>query len=210
MEHFDVTIIGAGVGSLCLAALLARAGRKVRVLERAQSEGGKAAVRTEGGFVYDEGPSILVLRKVYEDLFRRLDMPMDAHLIFDDLDPAFRIQGIDGTGFHIYRDFERTLASVRDGLGASAQAELRSFVEGLDAFARVIGLSYANRSFSRWLDFADPRLVASGLFVSPFAKYTAFVDARIKNPLLREFLYGFPGYAGFHPTEAPASLVLLP
>ena len=90
MPHFDVTIIGAGVGSLCLAALLARAGRKVRVLERAQREGGKAAVRTEGGFVYDEGPSILVLRKVYEDLFRRLDMPMDAHLIFDDLDPASR------------------------------------------------------------------------------------------------------------------------
>jgi phytoene desaturase len=206
----DVTFVGAGVGSLAAAALLARAGLRVRVLERAPREGGKAAVREEAGFVYDEGPSILVLRKVYEDLFRRLGMPMHESLVLEDLETAFHVRGVDGRGFHIHRNFEATLASVREGLGSEAQRELRSFVEELDPFARVIGLSYADRAFSGWLDFASPRLVASGLFVSPFAKYKAFIEARVKNALLREFLLGFPGYAGFHPAEAPASLVLLP
>lgn len=209
-EGFDVTFVGAGVGALASAALLARQGLRVRVLERGKQAGGKAVVREEGGFVYDEGPSILVLKKVYEDLFHRLGLPMHEHLVLDDLATAFHVRGIDGRGFHIHRDFEATVASVREGLGERAAKELKQFVEELDAFARVIGLSYADRIFSGWLDFAAPRLVASGLFVSPFAKYKAFVEARIQNPLLREFLFGFPGYAGFHPAEAPASLVLLP
>jgi phytoene desaturase len=209
-NEFDVTFVGAGVGALAAAALLARGGKRVRIIERTVAAGGKACVRREAGFVYDEGPSILVLRKVYEDLFSRLGLRMEEHLVLDDLATSFHVRGLDGRGFRIAREFEATLASVREGLGATAAQELRAFVTGLDAFARVIGLSYADRTFSHWLDFAHPRLVASGLFVSPFSKYEAYIDARVRDPLLREFLAGFPGYAGFHPAEAPASLALLP
>jgi len=211
------TIVGAGAGSLSLAALLAKDGWNVRVFERAAGPGGKACVRHEAGFVYDEGPSILILREVYDGFFARLGLAREDVLAFDDLDPAFRIVGADGSDFFLHADFSATLRSVRHGLrtagGVTAERaarELEELVTSLDTFARVIGLSFADRAVSSWLDFARPRLALSGLFVSPFAKYKSFIDARLSHPLLREFFYGFPGYAGYHPAEAPASLVLLP
>jgi phytoene dehydrogenase-like protein len=71
-------------------------------------------------------------------------------------------------------------------------------------------LSYCDKVFEKWSDFMRWPLVASGAIVSPLTKYKSFVDSHISNPTLREFLYGFPGYAGFHPQRAPASLALLP
>src|SRR6202158_6089717 len=43
MANFDVAIIGAGLGGLTTGAILARAGRKVFVIERSNSVGGAAS-----------------------------------------------------------------------------------------------------------------------------------------------------------------------
>jgi phytoene dehydrogenase-like protein len=43
MPHYDAVVVGAGLGGLTTAAILARAGRKVLVLERSNSVGGAAS-----------------------------------------------------------------------------------------------------------------------------------------------------------------------
>jgi phytoene dehydrogenase-like protein len=57
----EVIVIGAGLGGLCTAALLARAGRRVRVLDRASQPGGMARSRTERGYVHNSGAHALYL-----------------------------------------------------------------------------------------------------------------------------------------------------
>ena len=42
MARYDVVVIGAGLGGLTTGAILARAGRKVLVIERSNSVGGAA------------------------------------------------------------------------------------------------------------------------------------------------------------------------
>ncbi|MBN9015557.1 MAG: NAD(P)/FAD-dependent oxidoreductase, partial [Rhizobiales bacterium] len=43
MTHYDAVVVGAGLGGLTTAAILARAGRKVLVIERGNSVGGAAS-----------------------------------------------------------------------------------------------------------------------------------------------------------------------
>ncbi|MBL8194095.1 MAG: FAD-dependent oxidoreductase, partial [Blastocatellia bacterium] len=67
-ENKRVAVIGAGLGGLAVAACLAAKGFKVDVFERHNQVGGKASSYFKDGFTFDEGPSIVVMTWVYEDL----------------------------------------------------------------------------------------------------------------------------------------------
>ena len=54
MARYDVVVIGAGLGGLTTGAILARAGRKVLVIERSNSVGG-AASSYKSGDLFVEG-----------------------------------------------------------------------------------------------------------------------------------------------------------
>src|SRR5947199_6853127 len=54
MARYDVVVIGAGLGGLTAGAILARAGRKVVVIERSNSVGG-AASSYKSGDLFVEG-----------------------------------------------------------------------------------------------------------------------------------------------------------
>ena len=76
MENWDVIILGAGYGGLCSGALLANAGKKVLVLEKDNTIGGRAKSLLYSGQFLDDGAH----------MFSRV-----GHLeaIFDDLGIAF-------------------------------------------------------------------------------------------------------------------------
>ena len=53
MAGYDVVVIGAGLGGLTAGAILARAGRKVLVIERGNSVGGAASSYKVGDLFID-------------------------------------------------------------------------------------------------------------------------------------------------------------
>src|SRR5262245_6862898 len=55
MEHFDVIVVGAGLGGMLAAAILARAGRRVLIAEREARVGGRLRSYELDGFVIDAG-----------------------------------------------------------------------------------------------------------------------------------------------------------
>lgn len=54
-EHLDTIIIGSGIGGLSVGALLARAGKKVLVLEQHDQAGGCCHTFHDKGFEFDTG-----------------------------------------------------------------------------------------------------------------------------------------------------------
>lgn len=68
-----VVIVGAGLGGLTAAALLAKAGHDVTVLERNDWVGGKSRRIEVAGQRIDTGPSLITFPGVFNELFKRYD-----------------------------------------------------------------------------------------------------------------------------------------
>ncbi|MCW5893618.1 MAG: NAD(P)/FAD-dependent oxidoreductase [bacterium] len=74
----DCAVIGGGLSGLAAAALVARGGARVVLLERAPAPGGRAATRVEEGFHLNLGPHALYRGGPAETLLRELDVAIDG------------------------------------------------------------------------------------------------------------------------------------
>ena len=63
----SVIIIGGGYGGLASAAMFAKAGYDVTVVEKNQQLGGRAGQLRQDGFRFDTGPSWYLMPEVFED-----------------------------------------------------------------------------------------------------------------------------------------------
>lgn len=74
----DVIVVGGGLAGLTAAAFLARGGRRVELLERADVPGGRAGTRPEDGFRLNLGPHALYLAGAGAAALRELRVPFDG------------------------------------------------------------------------------------------------------------------------------------
>jgi phytoene dehydrogenase-like protein len=86
-----VVVVGGGIGGLATAALLARGGALVTLLERHGAVGGRLGTVTFDGFRFDTGPSWYFMPEVIEHLFDLLGERVEDHLDLVRLDPAYRV-----------------------------------------------------------------------------------------------------------------------
>lgn len=79
-RHVDVVVVGAGVGGLCSAALLAHQGRRVLVVERDDRVGGRATTREIDGFLVGAGAVAIERHGPMEQVFDTVGAPFDVRL----------------------------------------------------------------------------------------------------------------------------------
>jgi 1-hydroxy-2-isopentenylcarotenoid 3,4-desaturase len=86
-------VIGGGIAGLATAALLAREGHKVTLLEQHAEVGGRAGNWERDGFRFDTGPSWYLMPEVFDHFFRLLGTTADEQLDLVQLDPGYRVYG---------------------------------------------------------------------------------------------------------------------
>ena len=88
--HYDVIVIGSGIGGLGAAALLAKMGRKVCVLEQHYTAGGFTHSYAREGFEWDVGVHYIGdVHKPHGMLRRLFDVITDGRLQWAPMDPVY-------------------------------------------------------------------------------------------------------------------------
>ncbi|MCB2174431.1 MAG: phytoene desaturase [Actinomycetales bacterium] len=203
-------VIGAGVAGLASAALLAREGHEVTVLEAREEVGGRASVWQSDGFRFDIGPSWYLMPEVFDHFFALMGTSTAAELDLVRLDPAYRtfFERFDPldvrTGVAeataLFESVEpgagRALADYLDSASEAYALALRHFL--YTTFASLVPL--ANREvLSR-----APRL--AGLLTRSLE---ARIHATVRDTRLRQVL-GYPAvFLGASPRVAPSMFHLM-
>ena len=206
-----VSIVGAGIGGLAAAALLAKAGNRVTVFEKAETTGGKAASIRLGEFRFDTGPSLFTLPDVFKAFFVRLGTDMRDVLEPIPLSPLCAYDFADGTRLTSYSDRNR-FASELQRVGVATPVELDAYFEKGAQMWNLAGQLFLTRSLhepSTYGSRAGLRALLNAPLLSPFkslheANVRAFADPRAVQLFDR-----YATYNGSSPFRTPATMRII-
>src|ERR1700676_3043205 len=126
-EEFDVVIVGARHNGLVAATYLAKAGRRVLIVERGAKLGGM----TSSGFMIPEAPQHMVTPCAVELIFVRATGIIEEFELLRhglktvDPDPSYAYLHPDGTSIAVFRDPRRTA----EDMARLSRAEGRGYRE---------------------------------------------------------------------------------
>ncbi|MGD8214177.1 phytoene desaturase family protein [Aestuariimicrobium sp. Y1814] len=205
-----ITVIGAGVAGLATAALLAREGHEVRILERLDEVGGRAGTLEREGFRFDLGPSWYLLPQVFDHYFELLGTSTHEQLDLTLLDPAYAVFTEPRTGtaeppFTVPAGRQQ-VESVFEGREAGAGARLRRHLDSAVDTTEMALRFFLYNPFTRYSTLLHRDVLRSlptlaGLLGRSLHSH---VGRRFTDPLLRQVL-GYPAvFLGTSPKMAPA------
>ena len=204
-------VIGGGIAGLATAALMAREGYDVVLLEKNPELGGRAGSWERDGFRFDTGPSWYLMPEVFDHFFKLLGTTADEQLELVQLDPGYRVYG-EGypAPLDIAADAAENIAmfeSVQRGAGRKLAQYLADAREIYDLAVQKFLYSTFERLgpvFTRDVVRKGARL--GSLLTTPLSRLTA---RTVKDRRLRQIL-GYPAvFLGSSPDRAPSMYSLM-
>lgn len=205
-----VIVIGAGIGGLATAALLAKTGRRVTVFEKNEQLGGRASVFQSEGFTFDMGPSWYLMPDVFAHFFELMGERVEDHLQLQRLTPSYRI---------FFKDRQPRVVDI----SADLQTDLELF-EQLEPgssvkFQEYLKLSKYNydvsvakfiyKNYHSVFDFLTWEVMREGLKLSLFSNMDRFVKRYFKTEALQKIMQYHLVFLGGSPYNTPALYSLM-
>jgi 1-hydroxycarotenoid 3,4-desaturase len=206
-------VIGAGVGGLVSALLLAARGLDVTLLEAGEEPGGKMRAVAVDGALIDAGPTVFTMRWVFDEILA------DVGASLDDL---VTLQPLSVLARHAWRGHEARLdlhadaqasadAIARFASPAEAQRFLAFCAEARRIYHRLEGphIRSSRPSFAQMVSDLGAAGLKELAALGPFATLWQTLGRHFRDPRLRQLFARYATYCGASPWAAPATLMLV-
>ncbi len=205
-------MVGAGMGGLVSALLLAVQGFSVRLLEKGARSGGKLREVTVGGTGIDSGPTVFTMRWVFEAIFSAAGARLDDALRLTRADILARHSWEDGSTFDLHADRAQSADAVGRLAGAREAKGYLAFCQRAEEVFRSLNASFMENPTPSPIGLArDAGL--SGLValarIKPFTALSKVIEGYFRDPRLRQLFGRYATYCGSSPYEAPGPLMLI-
>ena len=208
-KNRTVVVIGAGVGGMSTAVMLARRGFRVVLLEKNWHLGGKLNLLETQGFRFDLGPSILSLPHIFRPLFEGDGKSLEDYIDLQRLDPQWRNFFEDGTQFDLFENADAMRAEL-DRLGHGLYTQFASFADYARRQYRAVERGYLQEGFDTFREMIRFYGLRGGLELDWRASMAKRIDQLVESPYLRAMFAYFIKYVGSSASDAPAFMNLLP
>lgn len=204
----NITIIGAGIGGLSAACLLAAKGHNVTILEKNDTIGGKMNEVRSGGYRFDTGPSLFTMPHILDGLFRKCGTSIEEQLKLIPLRINCRYFYPDGVIFDNYANQRDTLSEI-EKIAPEDAAAYSKFLGYCESLYKKTSDSFIFNPLYDWSDLTKLNLL-SFFGIDAFTTVSKRVDTYFKSNYLRQFFKRFTTYNGSSPYLAPATLNVIP
>jgi phytoene desaturase len=202
-----VIIIGAGPGGLSAGMILANRGYDVTVYEKQPYIGGRTSALKAGDFVFDLGPTFVMLPQAFDDVFTKAGRNIADYLELKRLDTMYRLRFGDGRNFVV--SFDK--AKMKESISKLFPGDEKGYDKYLKEQKKKFDLMYPclKVPYIRWYHYLRPKLLKALPFMQNFtsvynvmAKYFKYEDMRISMTFQAKYL-------GMSPWQCPGAFSIL-
>ncbi|MDB5022346.1 MAG: phytoene dehydrogenase [Mucilaginibacter sp.] len=202
-KNKQVIVIGAGFSGLSAAALMAKAGYQVTILEKNDQPGGRASVWEQDGFRFDMGPSWYWMPDVFENYFALFDKKPGDFYELKRLDPAYRIYFGKGDLLEVPAGMDQLEARFEKIETGSSKA-LRAFLSQA-AYKYKAGMGeYVFKPSHSANEYFNLKLLRKSFSLQLLTSMSRHVRKYFKDPRLIKLLEFPVLFLGARPQNTPA------
>lgn len=212
MKNKRAAVVGAGIGGLSAAAVLAHEGWEVDLYEGQAHAGGKAGSRTLGAYRFDTGPSLFTMPWVFREFFSTLGLNMDQYLRPIPLEPICNYFYTDGTRLSAYQNEVRFGHEIESHTASRFQ-ELSAYLRSARKLWNRAGKLFLFNSLHEAATYLNPQAWPSILSLPAIDAFRSLHDANaafFSDPHLVQLFDRYATYNGSDPFKTPATMRIVP
>lgn len=212
MAKEKTIIIGAGIGGLVAAALLAARGEDVLVLERQPAPGGKMRRLMVDNKAIDGGPTVFTMRGIFDSIFDTLGTSLERELKLKSLSILARHAWNADERLDLHADLRASAEAIGDFAGPDEARNFLSFSAEAQRIYKTLKRSFIESQKPNPISMA----LANGLSglpammqINPFETMWRGITRHFKDPRLQQLFGRYATYCGSSPFDAVATLMLI-
>ena len=204
-----VIVVGAGIGGLCSAIRLLNKGYKVTIFEKENTIGGKVNVKSSKGANFDLTASILMTADIYTEIFQSVGKNYKDYIELVKLEPIYKVNYYDGTTYDFYSDLEIMINKLED-IEKGLSIEYLDFLNKSYKKYLLSKENFLNKPMIYKSEIINIKSLNKILSINPILKVDKYINSKISNEKLRQYLIFQSMYIGINPFTTSNLYTLIP